>query len=61
MQVRELAERSTGTPRVDASSIGPLFGRSVAFVLLSAFDADEDDSVPAGLHWGRWGSNACWR
>ena len=58
MQVRELSERSTGTPKVDDSDIGSLVGRSVAFVLLSAVEADEDDSVPAGLHSGRYGNHA---
>ena len=39
-------------------STGSLIGRSVAFVLLSAFDADDADSLPAGLHCGRY-SSAC--
>ncbi len=58
MQVCKLAKKSTGTPKVDVSSIGSLVGRSVAFVLLSAVDADEDDSVPAGLHSGRYSKHA---
>ena len=28
-------------------------GRSLAFVLLSAVDADDAESVPAGIHCGR--------
>ncbi len=58
MQVRELSKRSTGTPKVDASNTGHLVGRSIAFVLLSAVEADEEDSVPAGLHSGRYGNYA---
>ena len=34
-------------------STGSLIGRSVAFVLLSAVDADDAESVPAGIHCGR--------
>ena len=39
-------------------STGSLTGCSVAFVLLSAFDADDADSVPAGVHCGRC-TSAC--
>lgn len=55
MQVHELRKESTGTTNPQASNQGSLIGRSVAFVLLSAFDADEDGCVPAGLHCGRQG------
>ena len=34
-------------------STGSLIGRSVTFVLLSAVDADDAESVPAGIHCGR--------
>ncbi len=36
------------------SSTGCLMGRSVAFVLLTAVDADDAESVPAGIHCGRY-------
>ena len=36
------------------SSTGSLIGRSVGFVLLSAFDVDDADNVPAGVHIGRY-------
>lgn len=51
MQVTELLKRSTGESPCSTAS---LVGRSVAFLLLSAFDAEEADSVPAGLHCGRF-------
>ena len=55
LQVHELAKTSTGTTNAHASNKRCLIGCSVAFVLLSAFDAGEGDSVPAGLHCGRYG------
>ncbi|CAK0769945.1 hypothetical protein CVIRNUC_003718 [Coccomyxa viridis] len=50
-QVRELMKTAAGVPI--NSSTGCLMGRSVAFVLLTAVDADDAESVPAGIHCGR--------